>query len=178
MILSRGLHRKKRFLALSVLPVVVSILVVLFTPRGLAAQEIGPLPAPKAIQASADSPLASKAIGAETANLSNLSERAARGFLYALGLLLALLAVHKKLRRGNSPAPGTAIEVIARKSVTPKHSLVVVRVEGQRMLLGLCAESMQLLSKLPEGQSFAAELNSYMDEAGDNPLEVVSAGGR
>ena len=61
-----------------------------------------------------------------------------------LGVLLVLRAVLKRLGRRGPMAPGGAMEVMARSSVSPRQQLLLVRLGGQLLLLGsspagLCA---------------------------------------
>ncbi|MDQ2641795.1 MAG: flagellar biosynthetic protein FliO [Pseudomonadota bacterium] len=71
-----------------------------------------------------------------------------------LALVLVLAAVFAvawliKRMRGFSAGGATGIEVVAQAAVGPKERVVIVRVAGSRLLLGVAAGQVSLLQTLP-----------------------------
>jgi len=74
------------------------------------------------------------------------------GFLLVLrvGLALAVVVVllwmaQKRASKGGHPGAGAAVEVVGRRSVGQKASVVVVESNGQRFLLGVTEHSINVL---------------------------------
>ncbi len=82
------------------------------------------------------------------------------------GLLVALPAVVRRL------APvvqgGRAIEVMESRALGGRRSLLIVRIEGRRLLLGASESGLALLTTLdPPGDRFAATLRSELAPTGE-----------
>lgn len=84
-----------------------------------------------------------------TMDFGTLLFRAAGSLLLVLAVLLAVLYLYKK--SGRLPvgsAGGNGIRLLARKSVGPRHHLVMVEAADRQMLLGISPEGIRLLSLL------------------------------
>lgn len=76
--------------------------------------------------------------------------------LLSLGAVLALMfGLVYLLRRfvligGAAPGQAVAIEVLGRKALQPKRSVVVLNVAGRVLVVGMSEQGMQLLTELPD----------------------------
>jgi|GEM_PF-4119153 len=79
-------------------------------------------------------------------------------FLYLGGLVVLLILLRLGLRRpwlGRSRQPqGRPIRVVAQQFLEPRKSLMVVEVEGRRLLLAAVADRLDLLLELGEQSSW------------------------
>lgn len=74
------------------------------------------------------------------------------GLLLVLAAVFAVAWVARRLR-GASSAGANGIEVLAQASLGPKEKAVIVRVDGERMLLGVAAGQVSLLKTLSADDS-------------------------
>jgi flagellar protein FliO/FliZ len=66
--------------------------------------------------------------------------------LVSLGAVLGLMwLLHRRLRRGSGTPTAKALAVVARQSVGPKASVVLVDTDGQRFLLGVTEHGINVL---------------------------------
>ncbi|WP_138418227.1 flagellar biosynthetic protein FliO [Sinomonas gamaensis] len=66
--------------------------------------------------------------------------------LVSLGAVLGLMwLLHRRLRRGTGAPKAKALAVVARQSVGPKASVVLVDTDGQRFLLGVTEHGINVL---------------------------------
>jgi flagellar protein FliO/FliZ len=76
--------------------------------------------------------------------------------LVSLGAVLGLMwLLHRRLRRGTGVPKAKALAVVARQSVGPKASVVLVDTDGQRFLLGVTEHGINVLHT---GEAPAAEV--------------------
>jgi flagellar protein FliO/FliZ len=81
--------------------------------------------------------------------------------LVSLGAVLGLMwLLHRRLRRGTGAPKAKALAVVARQSVGPKASVVLVETDVQRFLLGVTEHGITVLhtSEVPAAEVPAAEL--------------------
>jgi flagellar protein FliO/FliZ len=97
----------------------------------------------------------------------------------SLGAVFALIwYVQRRVNRGRRTRPTAAISMVTRQSLGSKSSVVVVEVDGQRLLLGVTEQSVTVLQTAPvpeptpAGETFASAL-AAVDE---RPLAVVLPG--
>jgi flagellar protein FliO/FliZ len=87
-----------------------------------------------------------------------LTLRALSGLVVVLGLLAGLIWM---LRRGSFGIAGTrsraAIAIETAASLGERRSLVIVKVEGRRLLLGLTPQAVSLVSELTPVPADAAQ---------------------
>lgn len=83
--------------------------------------------------------------------------------LLVVSLVIGLLALAAWVLRRNLPArrAGQAVTVETAMSLGDRRSLVIVAVEGRRLLLGLTPGSVSLVTEL--GASFGATLRTSLD---------------
>ncbi|MBC7357725.1 flagellar biosynthetic protein FliO [Desulfacinum infernum DSM 9756] len=86
----------------------------------------------------------------------------------ALALVVALLLgfshVVKRFGWPLSKGQGTShIRVLERRFLTNKHSLVLVRVQGERLLIGVSPNGMELLASLADRPEESADLRAEGD---------------
>jgi flagellar biogenesis protein FliO len=81
-------------------------------------------------------------------------------------------------RRSRSAPGGERIEVVARRSLGPRHHVAIVDAGGRRLLVGFAGDHISTLSDLTETQIFEEELGKNL--ASDPPAaqETVGAIGR
>ncbi len=77
-----------------------------------------------------------------------------------IGSLLLLRMVFLR-RRGEA---GGGIKVLERYYFSPRAQLCVVEVSGERYLIGVTDNSVNLLTRMPEGTRFIADLKRSMEE--------------
>jgi flagellar protein FliO/FliZ len=86
--------------------------------------------------------------------------------ILSLAVVLGLLWwLHRRLSRGPRVARSNPISVVTRQSISPKASVVVVEVDGQRLVLGVTEQSITVLQSseaaVPEkAADFAASLDT------------------
>jgi flagellar protein FliO/FliZ len=100
----------------------------------------------------------------------------------ALGVILAaawavgFIARRRRLARGIADA---RIEVLAMRSLGPRHRVALIEVGDRRLLLGLGAESIRTLADLTDALRFEQELEGQSkDDAADPPSDLLGAIGR
>lgn len=101
------------------------------------------------------------------------SGRASKGFLYVLGILLLAFALYKKFSGKRGAHALVDIEVLARKAVSPKHALLIVTVEGERLLLAQGTETLSFVTKLSTSSSFRSELAQFLDPETEKGFEEL-----
>ena len=68
--------------------------------------------------------------------------------IVSLGVVVGLLwVVQRRLSRGRRPAQGTPVRLIGRQGVAGKSSVVVIEVEGERLVLGVTEQGMTVLAR-------------------------------
>ena len=72
----------------------------------------------------------------------------ALGIVLLLVYLLARLARRSQRRDRFGAMPGARIEVVARKNLTRQNSLLLVKSEGRRLLVGSTAQQVSLIADL------------------------------
>ncbi len=71
------------------------------------------------------------------------------GLFLVLAVLACAVLVMKKLGHYvHKPSVGDVLEVVSRHYLDPKNSLLVVRVYGERFLVGLSPQGLQMLASL------------------------------
>ena len=81
-----------------------------------------------------------------------------------VALLLGFSHVVKRFGWPLSKGQGTShIRVLERRFLTNKHSLVLVRVQGERLLIGVSPNGMELLASLADRPEESADLRAEWD---------------
>lgn len=93
---------------------------------------------------------------------TDLTSRASKGFIYLIGVLLLGVTLAKKFNRKQSSVNQCEIEILAKRALSPKHALVMVEVEGERLLLAQSAENLSFITKL-RGESFNGALSDLIE---------------
>ncbi len=98
--------------------------------------------------------------GSEVPPLGSLVKKSSQGFAYCLVVFCLGLAAYRKFYRKSSFAEASQqIEILSRRAISGKTSLVLVSVEGQKFLLSHTGEQISLISALfgePEDTDAAA----------------------
>ena len=117
----------------------------------------------------------------------------------SLGVVLALMwALHRRMQKGQFGAGRTrgrrsaSLEVVARQGIGGKASVVVVDVDGQRLVLGVAEHGVTLLTSrqapapeltivtgpvaLPTADAFRAELDRQDEGGAGLPSDTAAAG--
>ncbi len=113
-------------------------------------------PSVTALQAAAQTPVTEslqrtkRALAGEaTPSRSGAGAKAVSGMMFALAVVGGLAALGKRYQqRQTNSGNGVAIDLLAKRQLSPKHALFVVEIEGQRLVLGTAGERIQLLSTL------------------------------
>ena len=87
---------------------------------------------------------------------------AAVGAVGALGWGLALWARRRRSNGGDD----ARIELLARRSLGPRHHVALIEVTGRRLLVGIGTESVRLVADVTDGIAFEAELERRIDLGG------------
>jgi len=95
----------------------------------------------------------------------------------ALVLGLLLLSVHGlkrwRARMGGGPA-GSQIQVLDVRTLAPKSAVALVEVAGQRLLLGIGANSVELLTRIePQQSGSAGEFTERKNAFSKNLIEIL-----
>lgn len=64
-------------------------------------------------------------------------------------LLCGFVFLARRWHRAQPSAGGSALEIVSRVSLSPKHSVLLVRARGRELVLGVCGDSLTLLSPAP-----------------------------
>jgi flagellar protein FliO/FliZ len=98
--------------------------------------------------------------------------------LVSLGAVLALLWwLHRRLSRGPRAARVNPVSVVAKQGIGSKASVVVIDVEGSRLVLGVTEQSVSVLqsSEAPAPEiAPAAAFAKSMDAAMESPAASVT----
>jgi len=139
-----------------------SVIALTVTTAAFADEPAAPTPAP-----AASTPLQvrpSKALQMAPANESTpLGYKLAAG-----GVVVAAAALWAKKKKGGLTKSKTkkksAIDILGRASIGVRNELIVVDVEGTRLLIGMTPGSMQTLAVLQTPEGVIGELSPYMGE--------------
>lgn len=91
---------------------------------------------------------AQAAVGSAVPRFSEMAKKTARGSLYVFGGLLAMLALVRRFKGAENTKTAQAITLLARRSMGNRSSLLLVQVEGRKLLLAQSADSISLLTPL------------------------------
>jgi flagellar protein FliO/FliZ len=135
------------------------------------ADEAPALPAAPALAASA-TPLAPRP--SKPLTLANSNEGTPFGYklLAGLGVVAATVVWLKKKRKSGSALPASRIDVLGRTSLGVRSELLVVEVEGTRLLLGMTPSAIQTLAVL-DGVTAEAEPIESVARTGPDPSRPV-----
>jgi flagellar biogenesis protein FliO len=117
-------------------------------------------------------------IGAGVPELAPLSGQAAKGTMYLLAAVLIAVSLHKRFRAPkNGSVSADAIQLISRKSIGPRTSLLLVAAEGSKLLLAQSGDTVTLLSALESASGFDETLAhlAAFENAADAPVTPLRA---
>lgn len=131
------------------------------------------------VPAAARAPLTTLPAGAAAPSLVSSGLKMAGGLLVVLALLLAGMTVLRRVR-GTAFGGAMPIRVLASASVGGRQNIVVVEVEGRRLVVGVGPAGMELLADLAEGAPAAADATGTgpAAPASTAPVRAVPAPGR
>lgn len=118
-------------------------------------------------------PDAKKSTGIEAPSLGELANRSAKGTLYAVAALIIIFALLKKFRPAGAQGSASAIEIIAKRDIGPRNSLLLVRVDGERFFLASAPDGTRLLSRLDNPDTFF----ELQEEVADDFVQGLAAHG-
>lgn len=94
--------------------------------------------------------------------------------IFAVGAIAVIFFLLKKYSKKLSPKLASKdIEVISRSSLTPKSHLYIVEVEGQKLLLGVTENSVNLVKEISEKPKNNSE-SMNLDNLSISPNEDIS----
>lgn len=117
----------------------------------------------------------SLAVSAQTPFQESASS-VSQGSLIFFGALLIVFAVVKRFQKTPKTAAAETLKVIARKNLAPRQSLMVLEVEGKKVLIGVSAEQIQLLTELED--PFPAASDSSFEQTLLTLAPATAAGDR
>jgi flagellar protein FliO/FliZ len=100
--------------------------------------------------------------GLPTADLTSAAIRMVVGLAVVLALLGATAWVSRRFRTG-AQARGGQIEVISGLSLGARERVVLIRVGGDQVLVGVSASGMRALHVLNQNPNPGGEFSNYMD---------------
>jgi flagellar protein FliO/FliZ len=100
--------------------------------------------------------------GLPTADLTSAAIRMVLGLAVVLALLGATAWVSRRFRAG-AQARGGQIEVISGLSLGARERVVLIRVGGDQVLVGVSPSGMRALHVLNQNQNASGEFSNYMD---------------
>ncbi len=130
-----------------------------------AADEAASIPSPAAAPAAAPAAKQAKlAIGSESPEFGTLAKKTTYS-LAALTMLflLATGTIKRFTQKSNPTSSENEIEVLSRKSLGPRQSLLVVSVRGQTFFLSQAAEGVSLISELDGESIFRAASEAELE---------------
>jgi flagellar protein FliO/FliZ len=77
-----------------------------------------------------------------------------QGSLLFFGALLVVLAVVKRFQKQGGVKKEETISILSRKALAPRQALLLVEVEGKKVLLGVSPEQIQLITEFEEPMQF------------------------
>ncbi len=89
------------------------------------------------------------AVGTEVPGLASLAGNITKGLLYCVGVFLVIVSLFKRFGPDRISLP-LEVEILGRKNLSPKTALLVVQVEGRRLLLASTPDDIKLISELDE----------------------------
>ena len=105
--------------------------------------------------------------GSEIPDLGSRASQASKGLIYCVAGVLVLFSLYRHLKlRGSSGVEQNVIELIARKALSSKTALLVVRAEERKFLLTQTGDDVSLLAELDPATGFMDTLTglSLVDE--------------
>ena len=92
----------------------------------------------------------SKIIGSSVPKTSDFIQKGTKGIIYCLGLLILAYGLKRKMHGKTAHEKDNPITVLARKSLGQRCSLVLVDVDGKRLLLSHSFDCLSLISELDD----------------------------
>ena len=80
--------------------------------------------------------------------MDNMAEQVAKGLVFCLAIFFLGVSIMK--RRNKSDAKSD-IQIVSRQALSSKSALIVVEIEGKRLLLAESTEQLSLLGNMDEG---------------------------
>ena len=104
--------------------------------------------------------------GVEPTQLETLGERSAKTGIFVLGVLLVGLSLIKRYQKKEG-STSESITILSRKIVAPRAALLIVTVEGRKLLLSQSGEELRLVTDLTptvQDRTFAEILSEVAEE--------------
>lgn len=118
----------------------------LVLPSSLRAQESGDQPQQKRLDDDAENRLLAKDPETDDSGGREGWLKLAAALVLVVGVLLGLQWYLKRFRGGAVSRGNGEMEIVARRGLSPKHQLLLVRVEGRRLLIGMGPEGLSTLA--------------------------------
>ena len=114
-------------------------------------------------------------IGQNAANFEESAKNAAKmGFYFLAALVLGASLIKRWQRRGTTLENGR-IQILSRRGVAPKSSLLLVEVDGHKVLLAECAEDVKLLTAFEGSPAFGGSYAALQEELYNPPVQDQAA---
>ena len=116
-------------------------------------------------------------LGSELPDFSQAAGKTSKVTFYLVAVILSLLYGYKQIKLRNQPlSDQSLIEILARKSVSSKTALIIVKAEERKFLLSQNGDDLSLLADLGPSANFAEGLSqlSFFEE---NPSPAQAANG-
>lgn len=100
--------------------------------------------------------------GLPTSDITSAAIRMVLGLTVVLGLLAVTAWVSKRFR-ASAQARGGQIEIVSGLSLGARERVVLIRVGGDQVLVGVSPSGMRALHVLNQNQNQGGEFSNYMD---------------
>lgn len=109
-------------------------------------------------------------VGQNVAQFSELASKTMKGLLYCIGVLFLGAGLYRRFGLQRHGQVSNPIEILSQRIIAPRMNLLLVRVEGQKMLLATTPTDVRLLSS----EGFEDSANMTLPEQAHLPLHSVS----
>lgn len=99
-------------------------------------------------------------LGANVITSEDLIQRFIKGILYCIAIAMLLFIVNSHLKNRKDLSGSNPINIISRKPIGNRASLMLVEVDGKKFFLSQNVDSVQLLAPLSDPLTFSDEWNT------------------
>ncbi len=94
---------------------------------------------------------------------TDVTGRVLKGFLFTLATFFLGVALYRKFYR-NTRGPIEGIEILARRQISNKAALLLVKLEGRKFFLATSGDDVKVLSTFGDESSFEHSLSALLED--------------
>lgn len=114
-------------------------------------------------------------VGQNVSQFSELASKTMKGLLYCIGVLFLGAGLYRRFGLPSHGQMSNSIEILSQKIIAPKMNLLLVRVEGQKMLLATTPTEVRLLLQDAGAVALPEQLPASLAGQFAEPLRPASS---